>query len=94
VTRAGRAELIVRTHSGGTEEDAIDIEIFQLRAGKLVAVLKGNEYTSKMEHPSGKVVTAVTRFEYPAAGVVVMRGAINCRAMRWAGEVFVESPCP
>jgi hypothetical protein len=84
----GVKDLLVRTHGGGTEEETIDVELFRMRAGKLIPVWKANEYSYKMEHPSGKAATSVSVVAFPEPGRAVVRTGTVCRAFVWSRESF------
>lgn len=76
---AGVKDLVVRTRSGGTEDSRTVLEVWRLRAGRMVPVLTVTEQETAMEHPSGDVYSTAARVGFEL-------GRVTVEAVRQPGE--------
>ena len=67
----GVKDLVVRTRSGGTEDSKTVLEVWRMRAGRLVPVLTVTEQETAMEHPSGDVFSTAARVSFAVGRITV-----------------------
>lgn len=68
---AGVQDLVVRTRNGGTEDSRTVLEVWRLRAGKMVVVVTLTEQETAMEHPSGEVYSTAARVSFSLGRMAV-----------------------